>query len=206
MLSLLYSQVLDSSFKDKVAAGAIQAVRGEVASLAPDSVALASGAALACDVLVCATGFAKSYAYLPPDAVAALEVQADGLYLYRHMLPAKVADLAFVGSEVATISNIATHAIQAEWLAALLRGRLPLPSPAAMAEEVESVKGWKRGWMPETPSRASLVLLHQIHYHDRLLQDLGLPHRRKASNPLAEILAPYQPRDYAAVVSPAAAH
>ncbi len=134
--------------------------------------------------------------------MAALDVQADGLYLYRHMLPPKVADLAFVGSEVATISNIATHAIQAEWLAAALKGRVTLPSQAEMAAEVEGVKAWKRSWMPETASRANLVLLHQIHYHDRLLQDMALHHRRKGSNVLAELLAPYHPRDYSPVVAP----
>ncbi len=198
-------QVLDPTFKQHVAAGRIRAVRGEVARLAPGGAELASGAALPCDALVCATGFRKSYAYLPADARAALDVQADGLYLYRHVLPPRVADLAFVGSEVATISNIATHGLQAEWLAAALRGRAALPAPADMAAEAEGVRAWKRAWMPETAARASLVLLHQIHYHDRLLQDMGLPHRRKGANLLAELLAPYHPRDYAAVVAPPAA-
>ena len=45
---------------------------------------------------------------------AALDVQEDGLYLYRHIFPPGVADLAFCGSEVATISNIVTHGIHAE--------------------------------------------------------------------------------------------
>ncbi len=45
-------------------------------------------------------------------AQAKLGVERDGLYLYRHMLPASVPDLAFVGSEVATISNIATYHVQ----------------------------------------------------------------------------------------------
>ncbi len=194
--------MLDSTFKDRVAAGRIKALRGEIARLAPEGVELASGAALPCDVLICATGFGKSYRYLPPDAVAALDVQPDGLYLYRHVIPPAVADLAFVGSEVATISNIATHAIQAAWLTAVLTGRVQLPAQAEMAAEVAGVRAWKRSWMPETASRAGLVLLHQVHYHDRLLQDMAVPHRRKGANVLAEIFAPYHPRDYAAVVAP----
>ena len=200
-----YAQVLDSSFKQSVAAGKVKAVRGEVAGLSAEGVKLASGASLPCDVLICATGFGKSYHYLPAEAATQLKAEKDGLYLYRHVLPPQVADLAFVGGEVATISNIATHGIQAEWLAGVFAGRVKLPSAEEMERDVAGVKAWKRSWMPETSSRAALVLLHQIHYHDRLLQDLGLPHRRK-SNPLAEVFAPYQPRDYAAVVAkPAAA-
>jgi dimethylaniline monooxygenase (N-oxide forming) len=200
-----YAQVLDSSFKGAVAAGKVAAVRGEVAALTADGVRLTSGASLPCDVLVCATGFTKAYDYLPAETAALLGAEKDGLYLYRHVLPTKVADLAFVGAETATISNIATYGIQAEWLAGVFAGRVRLPAAEAMAEEVEAVKAWKRSWMPETGSRAALVLLHQIHYHDSLLQDMRLPHRRK-SNPLAEIFMPYQPRDFAAVVAaPAAA-
>ena len=64
---------------------------------------------------------------------------------------------------------------------------------------IELTQAWKRKWMPETASRASLVLLHQTHYHDRLLKDMGLPHRRK-SNPLSELFMPYQAGDYDNVI------
>jgi len=55
--------------------------------------------------------------------------------------------------------------------------------------------------MPTTPSRASLVLLHQIHFYDLLLKDMGLPHFRK-SNPLAEAFMPYESADYNGVIAP----
>jgi hypothetical protein len=50
--------------------------------------------------------------------------------------------------------------------------------------------------MPETSQRASLVLLHQVHYHDSLLKDMSIPHRRKGMNFIAELFAPYQGGDY----------
>lgn len=126
----------------------------------------------------------------------ALDVQKDGLYLYRHAVPVNVPDLAFVGSEVATISNIATHGIQAEWLARLLKGGHQLPAASQMQQAVDTHKAWARGWMPETEARASLVLLHQIHFHDALFKDMGVAHRRKGANVLAELFMPYQPQDY----------
>ena len=62
-----------------------------------------------------------------------------------------------------------TH--QAEWLARVLaRESTVLPSIETMEQEVRQMKEWKRSWMPLTKARASLVLLHQTHYHDRLLQ------------------------------------
>ena len=189
-----YAQVLDTSFDCLVKGGRIAARKGEVVRLEADAVVarMADGAEkrLPCDVLVCGTGFQKRYDYLPVAERAALDVQDDGLYLYRHMLPAHVPDLAFVGSEVATISNIATHAVQSEWLARALVGDHVLPAPAAMASSVEKHKAWARAWMPPSPSRASLVLLHQIHYHDSLLKDIRVPHRRWGG--VAEILWPYE--------------
>ena len=41
------------------------------------------------------------------------------------------------------------------------------------------------------------------HYHDELLRDMGIaPHRKRgAMRPVKELLAPYQPSDYAEVAS-----
>ena len=50
--------------------------------------------------------------------------------------------------------------------------------------------------MPPTSSRASLVLLHQTHFHDSILKDMSIPHRRKGNNIFAELFMPYQGGDY----------
>jgi dimethylaniline monooxygenase (N-oxide forming) len=202
-----YGHVMDSDFKQVVKAGRVESVThpGPI-KLSARGVELvspgkggASKSLIECNTLVCATGFKKDYSIFDEATRQALDVQPDGLYLYRHMIPPRVpTGLAFVGSEAASISNIATHYLQAEWLAGLLSGKFKLPSQEAMASEVESFKAWKREWMPNTPSRANLVLLHQVHYHDALLEDLGLSGKRK-SNPLLEVFAPYEPQDYAGV-------
>ena len=190
----------------------VAVARGQVGGLSAKGVEVVQGEAqgkvtsspttsttLPCDVLVCGTGFQREYDYLPPQQRAALGVAPDGLYLYRHVLPLGVPDLAFIGAETATISNVATHGLQAEWLARLLAGRHALPPAPTMAAAVAQHAAWARSWMPDTPSRASLVLLHQVHYHDTLLKDLGVPHRRKG-NPLSELFMPYRPRDYNGIV------
>lgn len=45
-------------------------------------------------------GYVKSYEYLEGEMRARLDLQKDGLYLYRNMVPPHVPSLAFVGSEV----------------------------------------------------------------------------------------------------------
>lgn len=156
-----------------------------------------------CDLVVCATGFHKSYAIFSAEEQAKLGLGggalADGLWLYRHIFPPDSPGLAFCGSEVATISNIATHAIHAEYIARVINAELDLPPAPEMRAEIESMQAWKRSWMPHTASRAGLVLLHQTHYHDQLMADMGLPWARKG-NPLAVALMPYQPRDYSGVI------
>jgi len=54
---------------------------------------------------------------------ARLDLQADGLYLYRNILSPLVPNLLFVGGEVTTYNNPLTHALQAEWVAALVAVR-----------------------------------------------------------------------------------
>lgn len=216
-----YAHILSYAFKDAKASGKLAAQRGQVVRLVANGVvvtspctagcrggappqdpsackALSEEYTVPCDLVLCGTGFKKTYAYLPETERAALGVEADGLYLYRHIFPPSVPDLAFCGSEVATVSNILTHALHAEYITRVLSGDLKLPSPKLMAAEIAEMKAWKRSWMPETSSRAALVMLHQTHYHDVLLKDMGLAPGRK--NCLAELVMPYQPGDYDGII------
>ena len=178
----------------------LAAVKGAATKLTKDrKLVLQDGREIKADVVVYATGFRRDFSMFDDETRALLDIQDDGLWLYRHLVPAKVPNLAFCGSDVAVISNITTHALAAEWVARVMAGELKLPSQAEMEANVEAMKAWKRSWMPLTSSRAALVLLHQIHYNDQLLQDMGINPRRK-SNVLAELLMPYRPADYAGVL------
>jgi dimethylaniline monooxygenase (N-oxide forming) len=193
-----YAMVLAPDFLYKWRAGKLTGKKGEVAKLVADGVELKSGEKLQADIIICATGFKKTYDYL--ENKAQLDIQDDGHWLYRHMIPKNVRDLnmAFCGSEVATITNIMTYAIHAEYICRMLKNELTLPSVEDMEAEVERMKAWKRSWMPETGSRASLVLLYQTHYHDRLLMDMGETPGRKCGP--CELLCPYGPHDYDGII------
>lgn len=110
-----------------------------------------------------------------------------------------MSNLAFVGSEMSTFNNILTQALQSLWLEKVLTNETSLPSKETMLKRVEEEKAWKRSWMPPTGSRAAIFQLHKTKYHDQLCKDMGVAHRRKGWNFLAEAFAPYSARDYEAL-------
>jgi dimethylaniline monooxygenase (N-oxide forming) len=182
--------------------GAIEAHRSEIAEFTPTGIVLRDGAKIDADVVVLGTGWATDYSFLPPDVLAALDFQDDGLYLYRHMVHPAVPRLFFVGANASTFSNTTTYSLQARWLADLIRGRHALPPSEAMARDIEEMKAWKRSWMPFGPARGARLHGHQLHYWDELLRDLGARVTRKSGfwAPLKELLDPYEPNDYRSVV------
>lgn len=198
------AMVLDSEFAQMRKEGKIGVKLGEIEEYGSDgkSVLLKDGSSQPSDLVIAATGFSQDYSYFSdPATVEALDIQKDGLYLYNYILPEKVPNLAFIGN-VGAISNVSSYGLQAEWLARHLTGGL-LPSDRKWEEvakhEIEARKKWARSWMPESSNRGMLLLLHQTHYHDKLLKEMGMnPHRK--SNPIFEYLMPYEPADYDGVM------
>jgi len=196
--------VLNSDLPDMRKAGKVKMQMGEIDKYEGDStLRLKDNSTLEADLIVSATGFAQDYSiFSDPTTREDLDLQTDGMYLYRYILPEKVKNLAFIG-HMAAISNISTYGLQAEWLARNLTGSLVSggtnETTAHLKDEIEARKRWARSWMPENANRGMLVLLHQIHYHDQLLRDMGLnPHRK--GNPISEYLMPYEPADYDGII------
>ena len=195
-----YGHVLDSQLNSLRKQGRVAVRRGEIDRVEHDSpsLRLKDGSAIDADMVIYATGFKSDYSMLPHSVAAKLDQAEDGLWLYRYIVPPRVQNLAFIG-KVAAISNISAYGVQAEWLARHLANGT-MPDTQTMEQEVEARKQWARSWMPATPARASLVLLHQIQYYDRMMQDMGEKTARKG-NPLAEYLMPYLSRDYDGIVT-----
>ena len=88
------------------------------------------------------------------DAMVHRGPDDDGFYLYRHMLPPDLPNLAFIGRATSFVS-VLTYSLQARWLAELIAGRIVLPEREAMLREIEEMKAWKRSWMPFSPARSA---------------------------------------------------
>ena len=180
--------------------GVIQLHRTEIDSYSKSGVNLLDGSSLDIDVMVLATGWSTDFGFLPDGLWQRLGPEDDGLYLYRHLLHPNVPGLIFLG-RVSTISSILTYSLQARWLIELLEGRVRLPSAEAMSQEIVAMKAWKRAWIPFSPARSARLIAHMQHYHDELLRDFGASPWRKIGvfAPLKELIAPYEPKDYAAI-------
>ncbi|MEE8517155.1 MAG: NAD(P)-binding domain-containing protein [Alphaproteobacteria bacterium] len=173
-----------------------------IAEYTPTGVTLDSGETLDIDVMILATGWKTDFGFLAEDVRGRLGFEDDGFYLYRHMLSPGLGGLAFIG-RASTICSILTYSLQARWLGELIKGSHRLPSAEAMSDEIEGIKAWKRSWMPPSEARSARLILHMLHYHDELLCDFGADPMRKtgALAPLKELIAPYEPRDYATIVA-----
>merc|ERR1711948_94349 len=162
-----------------------------------DGVVLKDGSKLEADMVIYGTGFAKNYDVFEKGSVQPLlDLERDGLWLYRNMIPARLRDMAFIGCEVSTFNNILTHGLRALWLQRMLSGKLRLPCGGDMDREVGRDRAWKRSWMPASSARAAIWQLHMMRYHDVLVEDMGESRKRKGLNLLAEVFAPYSASDY----------
>ena len=182
--------------------GLIAAHRTEIAAFTRDGITLRDGDTLRVDCVVLCTGWKNDYSFLSKEARETLGTDEDGFYLYRQILHPDLPNLVFIG-RTSTFINILTYCLQARWLAELIAGRFVLPSREAMLAEIAQLKAWKRGWMPFSAARGARLLLHMLYYHDELLCDFGANPLRKRGilAPLKELLVPYQPSDYRAIVA-----
>jgi len=182
--------------------GKINLHRTSIERFDSNGLRLANGEKLDIDTVVFATGWKSDFSFLSAETWNRLEPADDGIYLYRHILHPDVSGLCFIG-RAASISSILTYSLQARWLADLFSGRISLPSAEHMRHNIGEMQTWKRETMPFSSSRSARLIAHTQHYHDELLKDLGENPLRKTGffAPLKELIFPYQPSDYAAVVS-----
>ncbi|MBI4692922.1 MAG: FAD-dependent oxidoreductase [Gammaproteobacteria bacterium] len=190
------------AFYRALRSGLVEPLQTEIATLTPTGAVFANGATREFDTLLLATGWETDYGWIARDLRETLHFDDDGLYLYRQMLSPDVPGLAFVGY-ASTITSTLTYNLQARWLADLLDDRHRLPAAAAMREDVDAQRAWKRRTMPFSRGRAARLLLHMLHYHDSLLEDIGVTPLRKRGwyAPFKEVFAPYEPRDYREVAA-----
>ena len=183
--------------------GRIALHRSEIDAFAKDGIVLQNDEHIGADLVILATGWRTDYDFFNDDVMPALQIDDDGFYLYRHLVHPDLPNLAFLGCHAITYQAVLTSSLQARWLAELIKGRHRLPSREAMRREIGEMKAWKRAWMPARASRGAMIGLHQLHYHDELVRDMGLDPRRKTGllAPLKELFAPYVCQDYATVVS-----
>lgn len=189
-------QILSYEFRDQLKHKKVKTTKGAIDKFTPNGVTLTDKTEIECDMVIYATGFVKRYDIFDPLLLEKLNIQKDGLYLYRSIIPPRLSDVAFIGCEVSTFNNILTHGLQALWLEKLLTNKHSLPRPNKMEQVIEKEIAWKRSWMPPSSARASIWQLHMMKYHDTLCVDMHEKRMRKMPNCVGEIIMPYRAADY----------
>ncbi|KAF9884962.1 hypothetical protein FE257_000872 [Aspergillus nanangensis] len=92
-----------------------------------------------------------------------------------------------------------TGEVQALWGTAYLLGWLGLPSQEEMELESATFNAWVRKRYLEQGKKHAYMVYDYVPYIDTLMRDLGLRTKRKA-NPVADLLMPYRPTDYADLI------
>jgi cation diffusion facilitator CzcD-associated flavoprotein CzcO len=177
--------------------GKIKTQRTQIKAFTKTGIELENGEPIDCDTVIFGTGYKSNYSFLPEAFKKSQE--ADGVYLYRHIIHPDLTNMAFIG-RAATFSNSLSSHLASVWLANLLKGKFQPPNREQMLTEIEAIKQWKRSFMPAISSRATVIKLHMVHYHDELLRDMAInPYRKK--NPFLEWFSDYRPADYREVLS-----
>jgi hypothetical protein len=89
--------------------------------------------------------------------------------------------------------------IGTQWLCAVLRGELELPSTQEMERSIEYIREWKRQNIKFENARSCAVSTRFQQYIDILLKELQVNPYRKLPNPLAELFSRYEASDYKTV-------
>jgi dimethylaniline monooxygenase (N-oxide forming) len=188
-------QILTYEYRNMLKQGKVKGILGAIREFKEKSVVLQDGTELEADMVIYGTGFKKNYDFIERLVQEQFQIERDGLWLYRNILPVGVPNMAFIGCEVSTFNNILTHGLQAKWLAQLLSGEMDKPAKGTMMKTIEKEQAWKRSWMPPSSARAAIWQLHMLKYHDNLCKDMGVPYKRKGCC-LPEVFAPYTAADY----------
>lgn len=157
-----------------------------------DKLQLASGAQIAADVVIFATGWRQTLPFLAPE-LASAAMQDGRFQLYRNILPPTEPRLGFVGY-ASSIACQLTSEISAHWLAQTFRGEHALPTVEDMKAEIQRVHAWLAVMLPARP-QGYFIGPCVAHHIDDLLTDMGLPTRR-TRNVLTEYLSSFTPARY----------
>ncbi|MET8649189.1 flavin-containing monooxygenase [Nocardia aurea] len=157
------------------------------------AVDLSDGQRVQADVVLCATGFQQRVPFLTPYVQRRLTDEDGNFRLHRHILPVEVPNLSFAGYNSSVLSQLNAE-VGAHWTAALLQGRLTLPTHEDMIAEVDERLRWMDAGTGGHHAHGTAITPFALHDIDELLRDLKyrLPLRTR----LAQWVRPVKPASY----------
>ncbi|MEV0027562.1 NAD(P)/FAD-dependent oxidoreductase [Nocardia sp. NPDC050793] len=154
---------------------------------------LSDGQVVPADIVVCATGFQQRVPFLTPYIQRRLTDDDGNFRLYRHILPTEVPNLTFAGYNSSLLGALSAE-VGAHWTAALLGGRLALPSPEERSEQIDERLRWMSAGTGGHHAHGTTITPFALHNIDEMLADLKF--RLPPGTRLAQWFRPVKPAAY----------
>lgn len=159
-------------FFNKIKGGDIVAIKAEVHSFDNGSVLLTNGESIDCDLVVFAVGFQQQLSFLPNRFKQRLIDDKGNYRLYRHILPARIPNLAFIGYN-SSIQCTLSSEFAALWICEYLKGRISKPSDDLIEQEADAFIKWRSQFRQNGAISGLSTMPGTIHHVDQLLKDMG---------------------------------
>lgn len=157
---------------------------------------LKDGTTLACDLLVCATGFHQDVPFLPVEVQKKFLDENDNFLLHRHILPIGVPNLTFNGYNSSLFCPTSSEAA-ALWISAHLAGLTTLPSQEIMMQQAKLKLEWLDARSNGKHAHGTNLVPFSLHSIDDTLDDIDLG--LGTLTRIRQWLLPVRPRDYASL-------
>lgn len=160
------------AFFEKIKEGKIVTKKAVIISFNGKQIMLSNGEQIECDLVVFAAGFKQTIPFLPDDLKQKLTDEEGNYILYRHILPAGIPSLAFVGYN-SSIQTPLSSEFGALWLCEYLKGRIVKPSETQIIKEGTEFIKWRSQFRRNAASRGLSTMPGTVHHVDRLLKDMN---------------------------------
>jgi cation diffusion facilitator CzcD-associated flavoprotein CzcO len=145
------------------------AVKPGVRDVRGKTVSFADGTELEVDTIIAATGYDIDLPFLDP-AIAPMRDRR--LEAYRRILHPDRPGLYFIGFfNVSGGANISMMDVQSEYLAAIVSGRVALPTPAAMRADIAAEQAYLDKYFPSAPRYG--LELDPVRYRAKIAESMA---------------------------------
>lgn len=194
------ASLVTDGFYEKVAAGRIVVHRDtEITRLTSEpGVELSTDTRIPADIVLCANGFRQEVPFLDPSVHQRLTDERGNFRLYRQILPTTIPALTFAGYNSSMLTSLGAE-ISAAWTAALLAGRIQLPTPTQRDAHIDARLAWIHQRAGDHHAHGTVVAPFNIHNIDEMLADLDVTIRSLTR--AMQWMLPVNPRTYRTIAT-----
>lgn len=160
-------------FHEFVNSGQITLCQGVfIRSYGSDHITLSNSQQIRTNALIFCNTFNINYGFLSYDLLKDLYLQKDGIHNYRYIIPPKIPNLAFIGTEVDSFTPIITSFVQSIWLVKYILGNFSKSSKSDMVKDIKKHREWKAKTFQDVLWKGSALFMFADCYHRQLLSDI----------------------------------